>query len=478
MEPEGSVRQTAADIYETCLKCPFQTIAMNAITTDILNGDFKWTSTVETHTSSIKIQESTYEHAMLSLFVRRLIMEICLYGRAIYSLQLVEVPAKDDIEMNYFQRDSDRKGKRRRRARKRYVPVVESGLTMNVQWNDKKHDWDDYDETGKLYTRENGYYRISPFPPLRVGTENVPVYHTFASVASRYSKMNTLYYRNSIERDRVNTHLEVYTSVSKDLMGAGAAVGSEDLFQARVHSGMNIRSPPGDIYKPIATQIEDRLRATLGLTDMTDELREQMQYKQTQAGGSVTKVSGPPKKHAEHIITSGFESRDVPRRYAPEDLFRHIDHNFYMILYSYHVIPQVMGIQVSPERVNSAAHISKMGTDRYAMDIRSLLKHIQLAIRNISSEAVGDVDTYIIIDPCMSEHTLEKIEPVITLEAMKKYYMCVYTGLEEKDLDDDLLRMRQLSAIDSLKGGERDPLSQEQKLTNMKAKSERAVKKV
>lgn len=117
-------------------------------------------------------------------------------------------------------------------------------------------------------------------------------------------------------------------------------------------------------------------------------------------------------------------------------------------------------------------------------------RFVQMAITELSSEAVGDKNTSVRMDPCITSHTLTMVESVLTTEAAIKLNACVY-DLPVEAFDKKRMELKQLAMLvkpgpeGNSEGGaeppkpndarkitkDRAPLTQNQKDSNMKAKT-------
>lgn len=112
-----------------------------------------------------------------------------------------------------------------------------------------------------------------------------------------------------------------------------------------------------------------------------------------------------------------------------------------------------------------------------------------MAITEVSAEAVDDPSTRVRMDPCVTAHTLSMVESVLTTEAAINLNACVY-DIPVEAFDKERMKLKQLAMLvkpgpgGGGEGGDekkpndarnitkdRTPLTQDQKDSNMKAKT-------
>lgn len=224
-------------------------------------------------------------------------------------------------------------------------------------------------------------------------------------------------------------------------------------------------------------KVADRLEAAMGLAAATDKFRR---FRETDPirGDPTNHLDVPTESeqiHKEHVITDGFESKEVSFRRAPEDLIRIMDLLFNLILFTYGVMPQVIGKNINSERNAASSRIAEVSIDRYNENVRQLRRYVQMAIRDMSTDAVRDSNTMILMIPCVSVHTLQSVESIMHTEAVKKLYSCVY-DVPVDFLDEDRIKKKQDVMVDpSQAKGTRDKprMTEDQKQASMKAKTQR-----
>ena len=229
--------------------------------------------------------------------------------------------------------------------------------------------------------------------------------------------------------------------------------------------------------QPFEMKVADRLEAAMGLAAATDKFRK---FRETDPiRGDATDHLDVPKEadqlHKEHVITDGFESKEVSFRRAPEDFIRIMDLLFNLILFTYGVMPQVIGKNINSERNAASSRISEVSIDRYNENVRQLRRYVQMAIRDVSTEAVKDSNTMVMMIPCVTVHTLRSVESILYTEAAKKMYSCVY-DVPIDFIDDERIKQKQDLMVETpiAKGTRNKPdMTEDQKQASMKAKTER-----
>lgn len=243
-DDESDMLQAAHDIKQTFIECPCQKIAYDALTSDILSCDFVWTSQVDTERVQKKLHVDDPEHVMWTDFSRSIVMEICLYGFAVYRLVIAE--RGHDLETSEITHKS--LGKRRRRnTRLRRLPEVANGQRIVLRWSDKHKEWVPYSDAGIVYDRKNGWRMIMADRPLRWGQNNIPIYSSSAAKTIELSKMYTSTRRNAEARDEINSEIGVYATMLKNLTTPGTGMSTKPWFQPAVHGAMS--AAPGDMHQ-------------------------------------------------------------------------------------------------------------------------------------------------------------------------------------------------------------------------------------
>jgi hypothetical protein len=106
--------------------------------------------------------------------------------------------------------------------------------------------------------------------------------------------------------------------------------------------------------------------------------------------------------------------------------------------------------------------------------VKHLRRFVQMCITEVSSEAVGDKDTLVKIKPCVTMHTLRTIEMILTTEAAREMYACVF-DIPIEAIDATRLKKKQDVALEEpgVRGSRDKPtMTEEQKDASMKAKNE------
>ena len=140
--------------------------------------------------------------------------------------------------------------------------------------------------------------------------------------------------RGNIEsRDNTNTEIGVFTQMLKNVVASGNGVSTKPWFQPSVHGAMS--AAPGDLHQPFEMKVADRLEAAMGLKTATDKFRVFKEASPLGGGaGAVEPPDDKPMRHYEHVITDGFDAREVSYRRAPEDMIRLLDMLFNLILFT------------------------------------------------------------------------------------------------------------------------------------------------
>lgn len=483
----------ARDLYKTSITCPAQQLAENTTISDILKCDFSWTTTTNGESYSTKIDIDSYEHAMWTEFIRQLLQEFMRFGFALYRLKVVRTKPADQLEERNIGGEQRKKKAARAKRRKKEetrdpfrCPEVASGLNIVLRWGDTEHRWIPYTAEGKKFLRTDGWRMLQPNPPDRVGTSNFPLYKSCASSAARSSKLRAKLYTNIGKRDDRNTSVEVYSQTAKNVNMSSSGTGTQEWFQSAMHGAMGTAAAPGDIFKPLDTVVDDRIETFVGFKKVTDHLRmlERDDRRQNRKIGrkDSAKPDDTAKDHTEHIIGEGMEAREVSYRRAPEEIMRILDELFISILMAYNVMPQVVGKNINSERIAAGNRMAEVSIERYIEHIRQLRRFVQMAVTEVSKEAVGDANTSVRMNPCITAHTLRMVESVLKTEDAIRLYSCVY-DIPEELFDPARMKLKQTAMlIKPETGGEesnptantrnKQPMSEDQKDASMKAKNE------
>lgn len=240
--------------------------------------------------------------------------------------------------------------KRRRKEKKqRRFPEVANGQCIVLRWRKVTREWVPYSETGAAFSRKDGWRMVMPAPPVRWGTDDTPVYKSFSANSAGLSAAYLAIRTNIEKRDNINTEIGVYTQMVRNLTGGGNGLSTRPWFQPAVHGAMT--ATPGDLHQPFEMKVADRLEAAMGLANATETYRVYKEKPPIGADGRIQPPKEAPQRHEEHVITDGFEAREVTYRRAPEDLVRILDMLFNLILFTYSVMPQVSKQQGQTDRL-------------------------------------------------------------------------------------------------------------------------------
>ena len=198
-------------------------IAHEALVGDVLQCDFEWTSTVGGETISHRLRPDQYEYSMWTQFSRSVLLQICLYGYAVY--RLVKVPRKDSLSESEVSPDFLTSKRRRVENRRKYRKVPEvrhssaadsnrlggsdggsddcdvvawqvaDGQLIVLRWKPKAREWIPYGRTGAPFLRSDGWRMIMLNEPMKWGHDSVPIYQSFAANATKMSQVWTCPHR-------------------------------------------------------------------------------------------------------------------------------------------------------------------------------------------------------------------------------------------------------------------------------------------
>ena len=239
-----------------------------------------------------------------------------------------------------------------------------------------------------------------------------------------------------------------------------------------MHSGMT--TVPRHIDMDFDTMLGNHMEALAKLQSASKDLA-QSSYGSRPVGSAFQRPHKRRKEHSEYALSQAHEGKELQYKRGPEDLAGFYDRQINSILFAWHVPPQVLGKNINSERLASSNRLSEAALHRYSRFIDSLRSTVSLAISNLSESISGSKQFSVVMYPCINEHTLKMVEPILKPEVARTLYSCIY-GVPEEYFDMDKIRTKQdLLLEEQKKPGTRDraPDSQDKKDDRMKKKAEK-----
>lgn len=482
-EESTNFREMRDLVYMTYLRCPVQKIAVRRVVQEIQRGKLAWAH--ESKTGKIhqkKIMLSTKEHKIWSNFIGEIIVQLKVFGYAVY--RMVKVRGAKS-------RTSQFKGETNNTMNENVRLEVANGQGLTLVWNEEFVEWDVFAD-GDFATpmKRNKWHVIFFHPPHRVGSNNHPVLASAAAGCQVESALYADLKRRINERDEINTRPCVYTSVSRNLMSSNQS--SRPWFHNTTNETASAHIAVPGMQQDFNTLLRDRLDTLKELDTLSKEARESTR-RAYESGHRVQlhkmhedayEDRSGPVEATEMFITDGREAREMTQRHGPPEVHQVIDRLVKEIYFCHDVTPQASGMSGSSERLTSSDRLARIAisvTEHHISQIRTLILQ---AIRKISSQLSGDESgrTYVQIVPCLNMHNLQLVESFLNIEALVDAYTCVMEGLPSSSIDVELLKKRQTMLLEqgsksisnkSTEDGEKSQrMTEEQKTARLNSKAQ------
>ena len=185
-------------VYMTYLRCPVQKIAVRRVVQEIQRGKLAWvheSKTGKIHRKNIML--STKEHKIWSNFIREIVVQLKIFGYAVY--RMVKVRGAKS-------RTSQFKGETNNTMNENVRLEVANGQGLTLVWNEEFVEWDVFAD-GDFVTpmKRNKWHVIFFHPPHRVGPNNHPVLASASAGCQVESALYADLKRRINERDEINT---------------------------------------------------------------------------------------------------------------------------------------------------------------------------------------------------------------------------------------------------------------------------------
>lgn len=415
--------QTHLNIYNAFHKSKTMQLAYQTTMNDLMQGEITWVNqnnaenALPLNTTASIIKQAT---GVWHIFIRKLALQLLLYGYAIYRL----MPAKG------LPRNTP--------PDERFNPEVADGTKVVIRFNREKNMWEPESFPHSNLKGTKGWKLIILEPP-ETAIQYMP--NSAGSRSVTEFLRGEMLIENMLSRDGFNSKPACFTQVTKQLTASSAQ--GRPWFNS-VNSAM---LPGPQPVQDFNTLVSDRAETIERLDELSERARlnTHRQYAKSAMQLRVGTEGAPQEDtmhHNEFFVSDGREGTPMSFLRGLENFSVEYDRMQNNILFSWNVPPQVLGKNINSERLASSNRLTEMAITQYSQHIKQIRKPIQEAIQTLSVMISGDENIFIKIIPCISEHTLSKLEPVLTPEVCKTMYSCVY-DLPESYFDLKFIKQRQ-----------------------------------
>ncbi len=443
MEPNEDVLiQIQTLVYKTFLMCPIQKNCVRRVITSILRGKLMWTHDgVDGKTHKKPIPVTSKEHKIWTNFISEMVTQLKIFGYALYRVARIRETKR---------RVTQYTGETTAHQDENVRLEVANGQGVILRWNEKTIEWEVYsvDGTSDVPLTRRGWNLVIFNEPYRVGAKNTPFLASAAATCQRESALYASIKQRIDERDRINTHPCVYTTVSKNLVTTGGSTRPwfTDAFTPQDAARIHV---PGD-HQDFNTLLTDRLDTLRSLDTLSKKARDSTRkaYQQMQRPKLGKKPIEPPRlpiEAHEMFITDGRDAHEMSHRQGPAELHQVLDRLVKEIYYIHEVTPQSSGMGGSSERLTSNDRLAQIGITVTEHHITLIQSVIQDAMTKLSQELSKDDSgrTYVRMYPCISAYNLQQVESFLTPEALVEAYTCIIEGLPASSIDKKALMKHQ-----------------------------------
>jgi len=440
------------EIYQSYHDSKAMQLAFQTTMNDLIHGKVSWVKMESEKSAPIILQDTSYPWHH---FIRKLALQLCLYGYALYRLLRVRGVQKDSTPEDHFH------------------PEVAEGIHFNITFNKETNKWEP----------ETAFFSKSSIKGTR-GWKLVILEPPETALAYRYTP-NSCGYRslrehqlgqrllqNMVDRDTFNSKPSVFTQITKNLTPSSAQ--GRPWFNA-VNSSM---LPAPQAITDFNTMVQDRATTIEQLDTLSERARlnTHRQYSQNALQLRVGNEGGhqiSPMQHQEFFVSDGREGNAVGFLQGLENFSAEYERCQNNILFMWGVPPQVLGKNINTERLSSNNRLTEMAITHYESHLKILSEHVQLALKTLSTMISGNDSTYIKIIPCMSQYTLAKIEPILKTKICMEQYACVF-DLPETYFDMEALKIRQQTINEA--GAQKERVEETQKKVSTRPEKTEAQK--
>lgn len=438
-------RQARREIKKYYVSCPIQKIAINTWFTKVLNGEFyigiKGASHDSLENESL-ITHTDRRYTTIVTFIKELFSQLAMYGFVCYRVVQVEFDTRPHTPMHQQKRFRVEKSSD-------HVFEVADGENIQVLWNNEMHQYTFFNDGGmtSLDPMDGWNIEISdPFTPC--GFERQPLYQSMCSNALNYSIQLMRCHRLYSRRDVLNSIPAVYTNTKDKLTSAGKAPAAQPTLMPQIHSAM--ASNPGNLYKPYEKDVEQLLDSINGYMEMssavrTSKTKQNLETFKTSAG--FRSDDPKPVEHLEFFIDEGVNFVDTPARQSQAHHMHMTEWYTNMILYAMRIPPHWIGRSPQSERTAAAAAGAQSAMDNAQHCLTTFVRHLEQCVSTCLQTIGGDDRVQFVIRTCITEHDLEAIKPVVTIDALRYFYACAHR-IPMSSLSKEMLKKHQESLVE------------------------------
>lgn len=488
-EEDGVSFDAASELYRTFVTSSVQKLAYDTIRDDILHMDMWWVAQTKRKVLRKKIEISHWQHALWKNFIEDLLLQVCLYGFALYRLVQIEVkpdtPGSRGVKdpRDTSEQTASGEGDQRSKAPKvksddkspeltSWHLEVAKGDCVALTWDPKLRKWIPSSVDGTNFDSREGWNIVYESMPYRVGPNSFPLYSSVCATAYKDVCMLNRMVDNMMRRDNTNTTPSVWTTIDKRF-GPLLPSSVKPSFQPSMHDAM--LTVPRHTEMDFDTMLGNHVEALEKLQAVSKDLASSA-YGGRPVGAALKRPTKRPKKHHEYALSQAHEGRELQYRRGPEDFSSMYDRLINNILFSWHVPPQVLGKNINSERLASSNRLSEAALHRYSRFIDTLRGIVSLAVKTLSREISKSNQFYVSMYPCINEYTVSKIESVVKPDVARNLLSCVY-GVPQEYFDIEKIKTRQEVLMQGQGASTSQPARKERPLESEEKKLERKRKK-
>ena len=232
--------EAATELYETFVTSSVQKLAFDTIRDDILHADLWWVAATKHKTIRKKIEITHWQYALWRSFIDDILLQLCLYGFAVYRLTKVKVDKKipnvdrirsprdleaadtadtaggtagDIADVDHRTESCDRADAAEPEAGAadddddlyKWHPEVAQGDCISLEWSTAFMKWIPISIAGGTFDASKGWKILFESLPYRVGPNNIPLLSSVAATAYSDVKVLKTLLANLVKRDTINT---------------------------------------------------------------------------------------------------------------------------------------------------------------------------------------------------------------------------------------------------------------------------------
>lgn len=428
MDEWAVVRKVQDLVYNTYLNCSVQKRAVRAVITTLQKADLVWTHEGEDgKTYKKKIDLTSKEHKIWSNFVAQLVVQLKVFGYALYRMVRVRQDKRRRLNGTMFIGESTETQPENVRLE------VANSQGVLLQWDDKRVEWSVYSVDGTALDekamKKAGWNLLMLNEPNRVGPTNVPVLNSAAANCQRESMIFSNIKNRIDHRDGINSKPMVYTTVSKHLVQSGTGTRPWFTNPSAAQDGTHI-NVPGE-SQDFNSLLAGRLETLRDLDRLSKKARESTRkaYETLHRPKLGKKPQEKPTYDAtEMFISDGRDFGEMTHRRGPDELHQTIDHLMKEILFTHEVTPQSFGMSGGSERLTSNDRLAQIAIVATEEHKTLVMATVQDALRKMSSQLSGDKSgrTFVKMWPCISAYNLSQIEAFLDPDFAMEAHACIH----------------------------------------------------